>query len=329
MTSRVRVGIAGLGSCAPKRVMTNHDFEQLVDTSDEWIVQRTGIRERRFVAEDEATSDLCLEAARQALDNAGLEPTDLDLVIVGTLTPDYLLPACSCLVQQRLGATNAGAFDVAAACTGFLTALHAAEAFVAAGRARRVLAIGAESLSRFLDMNDRASCILFGDAAGAAVVTPWEDCRQGEVLRTTLGADGTLFDIIHMKGGGSRVPPTHESVERGDHFIRLRGREVYRFAVTKMADLIQEMAREHAPDEIGLVVPHQVNQRIIESALERVGWPMDKVMINIDRYGNTSAATVPVALHEAWQAGRLESGKLVILVAFGAGVTWGASLLRW
>jgi 3-oxoacyl-[acyl-carrier-protein] synthase-3 len=329
MTSRVRVGIAGLGSCAPARVMTNHDFEALVDTSDEWIVQRTGIRERHFVGEGEATSDMCLVAARQALENAGLEPADLDLVIVGTLTPDYLLPACSCLVQDRLGARNAGAFDVAAACTGFLTALHTAEAFIASGRARRVLAIGAESLSRFLDMQDRTSCILFGDAAGAAILAPWEDCRQGELLKTTLGADGSLFDIIHMRGGGSRVPPTHESVERGDHFIRLRGREVYRFAVTKMAELIEDMARGHEPDEIGIVVPHQVNQRIIESALERVGWPMEKVMVNIDRYGNTSAATVPVAMHEAWQAGRLEKDKLVILVAFGAGLTWGASLLRW
>jgi len=309
--------------------MTNHDFEGLVDTSDEWIVQRTGIRERRFVGEGEATSDLCLVAAQKALDNAGLKPTDLDLIVVGTLTPDYLLPACSCLVQKRLGATNAGAFDVGAACTGFLTAMHTAEAFIASGRARRVLAIGAESLSRFLDMSDRASCILFGDAAGAAVLTPWEDCRQGEVLRTTLGADGTQYEMIHMAGGGSRVPPSHESVDRGDHYIRLRGREVYRFAVTKMADLIEEMASEHGADEIGLLVPHQVNQRIIESAVDRVGWSMDKVFVNIDRYGNTSAATVPVALHEAWQAGRLETGKLVILVAFGAGMTWGASLLRW
>jgi 3-oxoacyl-[acyl-carrier-protein] synthase-3 len=329
MTSRVRVGIAGTGSCAPRRVLTNHDFEKLVDTSDEWIVQRTGIRERRFASEGEATSDFCVEAGRLALADAGLSAADLDLIVVGTLTPDYLLPASSVLVQDRLGATRAGAFDVAAACTGFLTALHTAEAFVASGRARRVLAVGAETLSRFLDMHDRTSCILFGDGAGAAVVAPWEDCRQGEVLKTTLGADGSGFEAIHMKGGGSRIPPTLESVERGDHFIRLKGREVYRFAVNKMADLILEMADGLSEQEVGLVVPHQVNQRIIEAAMERVGWPLERVMINIDRYGNTSAATVPVALDEARRAGRLESGKHVILVAFGAGLTWGASLLRW
>lgn len=329
MTSRVRVGIAGTGSSAPTRVMTNHDFEQLVDTSDEWIVQRTGIRERRFASEGEATSDFCVEAGRQAIEDAGLKPEDIDLVVVGTLTPDYLLPSSSVLVQDRLGLKNAGAFDVAAACTGFLTAMNTAEAFVAAGRARRVLAIGAETLSRFLDMSDRTSCILFGDGAGAAVVTPWEECRQGEVLKTTLGADGGGFEAIHMKGGGSRIPPTSESVERGDHFIRLRGREVYRFAVNKMAELIQSMAEGLPDEEIGLVVPHQVNQRIIEAAMERVGWSLDRVMINIDRYGNTSAATVPVALDEARREGRVEAGKHVILVAFGAGLTWGGSLLRW
>ncbi len=329
MKSVVRVGIAGLGSHAPERVMTNQDFEKLVDTSDEWIVQRTGIRERRFAAPGEATSDLCLQASRRALEAAGIGPEELDLIIVGTLTPDYILPSCSCLVQHGLQARNAGAFDVAAACTGFLTAMHTAEAFIAAGRARRVLALGAETLSRFLDMGDRTSCILFGDAAGAAVMAPLEDCRQGEVLRTRLGADGSAFEMIHMKGGGSRLPPSHETVERGEHFIRLRGREVYRFAVTKMADLILEMTAGYAPEEIGLVVPHQVNQRIIEAAMDRVGWSLDKVVSNIDRYGNTSAATVPLALDEAWRAGRLEPGKLVVLVAFGAGLTWGGSLLRW
>ncbi len=309
--------------------MTNHDFEQLVDTSDEWIVQRTGIRERRFVAPEQATSDLCIEAGRQALASAGIAPTDLDLVIVGTLTPDYLLPACATLVQSALGATNAGAFDVNAACTGFLTALHTGECFIAAGRARNVLTIGAESLSRFLDMSDRTSCILFGDGAGAAVLRPHSECGRGEILRSTLGADGSGYDLIHMKGGGARMPPTTESIARGDHFIRLRGREVFRFAVTKMSELIAQMVEGYDPADVSVVVPHQVNARIIEAAIERLGWPMDRVFVNIDKYGNTSAATVPMAFHEAIEQGRVEPGKLVVFVAFGAGLTWGGTLIRW
>jgi len=212
MGSRVAVGIAGTGAYAPPRVLTNHDFEKLVDTSDEWIVQRTGIKERRFAAPEQATSDLCIAAGRQALDAAKLDPKDLDLVVVGTLTPDYLLPSTAALVQNALGATRAGAFDVNAACTGFLTALHTGESFVAAGRARNVLVLGAECLSRFLDMSDRASCILFGDGAGAMVLRPFEDCGRGEILRSTLGADGSGFDLIHMSGGGSRIPPTAESL---------------------------------------------------------------------------------------------------------------------
>ncbi|MCC6406408.1 MAG: ketoacyl-ACP synthase III [Planctomycetes bacterium] len=329
MTSRVRVGIAGTGACMPSRVMTNHDFEKLVDTSDEWIQQRTGIKERRFVSENECTSDLCVTAAQRALEAAGMQASELDLVVTGTLTPDYLLPGVSCLVQDRIGAKNAGAFDCSAACTGFLTALSIGEAFVGSGRAKAVMVLGAESLSRFLDLNDRTSCIIFGDGAGAVVLRPWEQCRTGEVLRTTLGADGSGYEFIHMKGGGAKTPPTAESVARGDHFIRMRGREVFRFAVTKMADLIVQMAEGHSYEEIGLIVPHQVNARIIESAMERVGWPLDKVFINIDKYGNTSAATVPVALDEARRAGRLEPGKLVISVAFGAGLTWGGTLIRW
>jgi 3-oxoacyl-[acyl-carrier-protein] synthase-3 len=329
MSARVRVSLAGTGAYAPARVLSNADFEKLLDTSDEWIVQRTGIRERRVAAEGQATADMCVEAATRALQAAAVEPESIDLVVVGTLTPDFLLPACSCLVQTRLGCTRAGAFDVAAACTGFLTALHTAEAFIAAGRARRVLAIGAETLSRFVDMKDRSSCILFGDGAGAAVLTPFEERPHGEILRTTLGADGTGFDLIHMRGGGSMVPPTHESIDRGDHYIRLKGRDVFRFAVSKMSDLISEMAGGHAYEEIGLIVPHQVNSRIIEAAMERVGWPLDKVVINIDRYGNTSAASVPMALDEAVRAGRIQRGKLLISVAFGAGLTWGGTLIRW
>jgi 3-oxoacyl-[acyl-carrier-protein] synthase-3 len=309
--------------------MTNEDFAKLVDTSDEWITRRTGIKRRHFAAPDEATSDLALNAARGALEAAAVDPADLDLVIVGTLTPDFYLPSCAVLVQDALGAKRAGAFDVAAACTGFLTAMQTGEAFIASGRAKRVLVIGAEVLSRYLDMNDRTSCILFGDAAGAAVLMPHADCGQGRILEGTCGADGSAYEVIHMRGGGSRNPPTHESIDRGDHNITLRGRDVYRFAVNKLADLIREMTAGYDPDEIGLVVPHQVNARIIESAIERAEVPREKVLVNIDEYGNTSAATVPVALHEALQEGRLEKGKLVVLVAFGAGLTWAASLVRW
>ncbi|MDZ4774242.1 MAG: beta-ketoacyl-ACP synthase III [Planctomycetota bacterium] len=329
MPSRVRVGLAGTGSYVPERVVPNSFFEALVDTSDEWIVQRTGIRSRHFNAPEQATSDLATLAGRRACEAASVDPKDLDLIIVGTLTPDHLLPACSVLVQQALGATKAGAFDVNAACTGFLTAMNTAEAFVASGRAKRVLAIGAESLSRFVDFKDRTSCILFGDAAGAAVFMPHDDCKQGEVLKSSLGADGTGYKFIHMTGGGSRLPPTHATIDNGDHYIRVAGRETYRFAVHKMAETIADMLEGHSYDDVAVVVPHQVNQRIIDGALERLGWNSDKVVVNIDRIGNTSAASVPVALDEAVRAGRMEKGKLVVLVAFGAGLTWGGALLRW
>jgi 3-oxoacyl-[acyl-carrier-protein] synthase-3 len=329
MASRIPVGIAGTGSYVPERVVPNAFFEKLVDTSDEWIVQRTGIEERRFAAPDQATSDLSLEASKRALEAAGVKPEELDLIVLGTLTPDYLLPSTACLVQDRLGATNAGAFDVNAACTGFLTALHTGEAFIAAGRARRVLVIGAEKLTSFVDFTDRTSCIIFGDAAGAAVLTPLDECGQGEILRTTLGADGKGYDFIHMPGGGSRKPPTAETLANGDHFIRMRGRDVFRFAVTYMGEMVREMIEGYSPDDVSLVVPHQVNKRIIEAALERLEIPPEKVVVNIEKYGNSSAATVPLALDEALRAGRIEKGKLVVLVAFGAGLTWGGSLIRW
>ena len=329
MSSLQRVGIAGTGHYVPERVVPNSYFEDIVDTSHEWIVQRTGIENRRFVAEGQGTSDLCVEAAKRALEDANLSPEDIDLIIVGTLTPDHLLPACSAAVQEKLGAKNAAAFDLNAACTGFLTALSTAEAFVRSGRMKRVLAIGAEALSRFVDFEDRASCILFGDGAGAAILTPFEDCEQGEILETTLGADGSGYEHIHMPGGGSTMPPTQESVAARQHFIGVKGREVYRFAVTKMAGLISEMLEGHDKDELGLIVPHQVNLRIIESALQKIEVPIEKCMVNIDKFGNTSAATVPIAFDEAARAGRLEKGKLVVTAAFGAGLTWGAAKIRW
>ena len=325
----VRVGIAGTGSYVPERIVPNSHFEKYLDTSDEWITQRTGIKARRWAAPGQTTSQMALEAGRRALAAARVDPRELDLIVVGTLTPDHLLPGCAALLQRELGAAQSGAFDINAACTGFLSALNTGEAFVRAGRARRVLAIGAETLSRWIDPQDRGSCILFGDGAGAAVLAPWEDCKQGELLRTTLGADGKGYELIHMIGGGSLNPPTHASLDRGDHFIRVQGREVYRFAVERMGALIEELAQGHSQDEICLVVPHQVNLRIIDSALERLGWDREKVVVNIQDYGNTSAASVPVALDEAVRAGRAVPGKLVILAAFGAGLTWGGALIRW
>lgn len=330
MTSNVRVGIAGTGHKVPPRVVTNDDLSKIVDTSDEWITQRTGIKERRHVDEGTNCSHLCGDAAKQAIEASGLEPNDIDLIITGSLTQDHMMPTISTLVQTRLGCERAAAFDVLSACTGFLTALHTAETYIRAGRAKNVVAIGGETLSRYLDMTDRTSCILFGDGAGAAVLRPLEDCGgQGEILKQTMGADGSGYEFIHIPEGGSARPHTHPDYDKSNQFIRVRGREVYRFAVTKMTQLIKEAAEGYTEDEIKVVIPHQVNMRIIEGARERLGWPIEKFFLNIEKYGNTSAASVPIALDEAVRAGRLEKGDLVILVAFGAGLTWGSTLLRW
>jgi 3-oxoacyl-[acyl-carrier-protein] synthase-3 len=329
MTNLVRVGIAGTGSYVPDNVVTNDDLARLVDTSDEWITQRTGIKERRLVDANTHCSDLCVGAARVALERAGVAPEELDLILVGTVTADFLLPTAACLVQEKLGAKNAAAMDVQAACTGFLNGLATGEAFIAAGRARKVLVIGAETLSRIVDWTDRTSCILFGDGAGAVVLRPWQECEQGEILNTILGADGSRHDVIHIPNGGGACPPTHPEYDKGEHFIRLRGREVYRFAVTKMTQLVRDVCAGYDEDEIGLLVPHQVNRRIIEASLERLGWSEERCVINIQKYGNTSAASVPIALHEADLEGRLQKGQLAVMVAFGSGLTWGASLVRW
>jgi 3-oxoacyl-[acyl-carrier-protein] synthase-3 len=324
-----RVGIAGTGSELPPRVVTNDDMARLVDTSDEWIAQRTGIRARRWVDEGTNCSHLCEGAARKAMAAAGVTPEEIDLVVVGSLTQDHLMPSVSCLVQTRLGLVNAAAFDVLSACTGFLTALHTTEAFVATGRARVALAIGGETLSRYLDMTDRSSCILFGDGAGAVVVRRLEDCGQGEIMRHALGADGSGYEFIHIPEGGAEHPHNHPKYDATQHYIRVKGRETYRFAVTKMAEMIRRAAEGHAPEDIKLVIPHQVNLRIIEGAQERLGWPMEKFFVNIDKYGNTSAGSVPIALDEAVREGRVQRGDKIVLVAFGAGLTWGSTLIQW
>lgn len=328
MGNLTRVGIAGTGSYLPERVVPNAYFEEFVETNDEWITQRTGIRERRWANESETNSFMCTKAAERAIENAGLKASDIDLVVLGTVSPDHTLPAVSPTVQSNLG-LKAGAFDVVAACNGFVTALNTAYAMIAAGSARNVLAIGAERLSSFIDIQDRTSCILFGDGAGAAVVSRFDDCGQGEILRTQLGADGTGMEYIHMVAGGSTKPPTHDTIEAREHYIRVKGREVYRFAVSSMSQIVEDMLEGYSHDELGLVVPHQVNQRIIDAAIERLGIPPEKVFVNIHKYGNTSAGSVPIALDEAHREGRLVKDKLVVMAAFGAGLAWGGTLLRW
>ncbi len=329
MTSLIPVGISGTGSYVPERIMTNDEFATIIDTSDEWIAQRTGIRERRFVAEGECTSDISYQAALLALEDAGVEAGEVDLIVVGTVTPDQQLPTVSCQLQERLGASGAAAFDVGAACSGFMVALDTAASFIATGRAKKALVIGAEALSRWINMQDRGSCILFGDGAGAAILQPHADCSQGEILNSCLGADGSGFEFIQAPHGGMRVRPGDEAYDPALDNITLHGREVYRFAVSKMVEVIRQMCAGYSQDEIALLVPHQVNLRIIESALDKLEWDMDRCVVNIDRYGNTSAASVPIALDEARRDGRLKQGDLVVLVAFGAGLTWGGSLIRW
>jgi 3-oxoacyl-[acyl-carrier-protein] synthase III len=329
MSTGQHVGIAGTGHYVPKRVVPNSYFEDFVETSDAWIQQRTGIKERRFAAEGENTSDMCIEAGRMALERAGIGPDELDLIVVGTVSPDQFLPACAPLVQAALGASKASAFDVNAACTGFITALSVGDSLIRSGRGKNVLVIGAETLSRFIDLQDRGSCILFGDGAGAAVLKAQGPGEPREILRISLGSDGTGYEFIQMEGGGSRKPTSGDTVEAREHAIRVKGRDVYRFAVTTMARTVGEMLEGHDADELGLLVPHQVNARIIDAAAEKLGISAEKIMVNIDRYGNTSAASVPIALSEAESQGRLEEGKLIVMCAFGAGLNWGGALVRW
>jgi 3-oxoacyl-[acyl-carrier-protein] synthase-3 len=329
MPKTLRAAITGLGAAVPQKVLTNEDLEKLVDTSDEWITQRTGIKERRIVSADQSTAGLATQASREALADAGLSPGDLDLILCATITPDMVFPATACFIHQNLGAKDIPAFDISAACSGFIYGLAVAGGFIESGVYRRILVIGAEALSRFTDYSDRKSCILFGDAAGAAVLEAVEDGDRG-LQYSVLGADGGGWDYIYVPAGASRHPATHQTVDAHDHFIKMRGRDVYKFAVEKMQWLLGDcMAHCHlTPADIDMVIPHQVNLRIIASAAERFGLPMEKVYINIDRYGNTSAASIPLAMHEARAAGKIGPGSLVVLAAFGAGLTWAGAVVR-
>ncbi len=325
-----RAIITGTGAYVPEKVMNNHDFEKLVDTSDEWITTRTGIKERRISEPGQATSDLCANAGKQAIENAGLKPEDIDLIIVATVTPDHLFPSTACRAQAKLGCVNAGAFDMMAACSGFCYALNMAASHIACGMAERVLVFGAETLSKFVDYTDRTSCILFGDGAGAAVMEATEEDGRGFAYGH-MGADGTGGDMMIIPAGGSAMPASHETVDGRQHAIVLHGREVFKFAVNKMSELVIDAAEKCGATvgDIALLVPHQVNTRIIVPAAERAGISQDRIFINIHKYGNTSGASIAIALHEANVEGRMKPGDLVVMVGFGGGLTWSSAAIRW
>jgi 3-oxoacyl-[acyl-carrier-protein] synthase III len=329
MTSK-SVRVAGWGMYAPERVLTNAELERVVDTSDEWIRSRTGIRERRIAAAHETTATLSAIAGKRAIAVAGLEPDDIDLILVATLTPDYWMPSTGALVKEAIGNTTAAAMDVMAACSGFVYAYSSADAYLRAGTFRHALVIGAETLSRFLDFSDRNTCILFGDGAGAVVLSASDEEGGGLAgLELTTDPDGAY--MIWLPSGGSRSPVSGQTLARGEHFVRMEGKETYRYATKTLASsALKAIGRAGwEPDEIDLFIPHQANVRIIESVAKGLGLPMEKMYVNVDRYGNTSAASVPIALSEAVDSGRVKIGDKVVLVAFGAGLTSGAIALEW
>ena len=322
-------GILSLGMAVPDRVLTNHDLEKMVDTSDEWILSRTGIRERRISDEWTATSDLAAEAGRMALKECGLSSRDVQLIILATATPDYPFPAAACTVQELLNAENAAAFDVSAACSGFLYGMTIARGLISSGEYENILLIGAETLTKICDFTDRSTCVLFGDGAGAVVLGKVP--RGKGILSTYLKSDGRLTKILNMPAGGSRRPATAETVENRLHYIKMMGNELFKYATRAMEEAALEAIRRAGLEEsdVDLFIPHQANIRIIDAAAKRLNFPEEKVFINIDRYGNTSAASIPIALVEAQKQGLLKDGSIVLLVAAGGGVTWASVLLRW
>jgi 3-oxoacyl-[acyl-carrier-protein] synthase III len=324
-----RAKIVGVGAYAPQRVLTNRDLETLVETSDQWIVQRTGIRQRHVAAECEAASDLGIHAARQALERAGVAPGDVDFIVVGTTTADRAVPTTANVIQHRLGCRSVGSLDLYAACAASIYSLSVGSQYVQTGKYRTVLCVGTEVLSRITDYTDRGTCILLGDAAGAAVLRPSDD--GSGILDADLYSDGAYGELLSVPAGGSRIPPSHRTVEERLHYIKMEGNSVFKVAVRTFAECAERiLARQgFTVADLNLFIPHQANLRIIEAAAKRIGLPMEKVLVNVDRYGNTGAASVYVAMEEAWARGRLRSGDLVLLAAFGGGFTWGAALLRW
>jgi 3-oxoacyl-[acyl-carrier-protein] synthase-3 len=323
-----RVGIIGVGEYLPKKVLTNADLEKMVDTSDEWITTRTGIKQRRLASKHEAASDLALKAGTEALKDASLKPQDLDLIIVATITPDMQFPSTACFVQSALGAKKAVCFDISAACAGFVYAIAIAQQFIARGTYKNALIIGAEILSSITDWQDRNTCVLFGDGAGAAVMT---EVKSGGILSVYLGSDGTQTDLLMIPAGGSRNPATNQTIEKRLHYIKMRGNELFKIAVITMAEAAQVALKEAGLQckDIDLVIPHQANVRIIMAMAKKLGLPEEKIYLNIDRYGNMSSASTATALCEAVKEGSIKKGDIVLLDAFGAGLVCGACVIRW
>ena len=321
--------ITGWGMAVPEKVLTNDDLAKMVDTNDEWIVSRTGIHERRIAGADQTTASLATEASLRALEVAGVHPGDLDMIILSTCSPEYIFPATANLVQDQIGAVKASAFDLLAACTGFVYAINLGAQAIKSGGASNVLIIGSETLSRVVNWKDRNTCILFGDGAGAFVMQASED--PGGVLSAVLRSDGSGSDLLSIPGGGSANPASMQTLYDGLHYIQMNGREVFRFATRVMAEATRQTIQSvnMDMDDIQLLIPHQANQRIIEAAARGLDFPMDKVMVNLDRYGNTSTASIPIATVEALEQGRLKPGDNTVMVAFGGGLTWGAALVQW
>ncbi|MBF0558338.1 MAG: ketoacyl-ACP synthase III [Nitrospirae bacterium] len=325
----MKARIIATGSYAPEKVMSNSDLEKIVSTSDEWISERTGIKERRIAGEKQATSDLALEASLKALEYADMKAKELDLIIVATVSGDMLFPSTACILQHRLGAAKAAAFDINAACSGFLYGLSVANSFIRSGQFKKILLVGAETLSRFTDWEDRNTCVLFGDGAGAVILNAVTG--DNGILSTHLHADGSMGDLLNLPGGGSRHPASKETLDEKLHFIKMKGNETFKIAVKILENLVTETLKHNdlKPSQLAALIPHQANLRIIQATANRLGLPLDKVVINLDRYGNTSAASIPIALDEAVRTGRIRKDDYLLLEAFGGGLTWASALIRW
>ena len=324
----VNAGIIGMGHSYPAGILTNADLEKMVDTNDEWITTRTGIKQRHKAADDEYTSQFGTKAALQALERAGLDPTDIDIIVCATTSPDQIMPSTGALIQAQIGAVNAAGMDVFAACSGFLYGLTMVESMIRTGQIRHALVIGAEILTKYVDYTDRGTCVIFGDGAGAAVLGPVPEGKG--ILATKIRSDGRYEDQLFSPGGGTKLGTTHATIDNGDHFFKMRGNELFKVAVRSMADISAEMVEKagYTVDDIDIVIPHQANQRITDAVANRLGVPDEKVYSNIAEMGNTSSASIPIAMDECIQSGRIKEGSLVLLTAFGGGVTWGGTVIR-